>query len=484
MKVVFPTCCGVDVHKTFVVATIITTPADSLQPHYQKKRFSTFNSDLNRFADWLLEHNCLDVCMESTGKYWIPVFNILETHMHVVLTHPKYVKAIKGKKTDKRDAKWIANLFRFDIVKASFIPPADIRALRELSRYRLRLSYMRSAEKNRFQNSMTISRIRIDCVLTDPFGKTASSIMDYLLSDVPFDETECAKLIHGRVKASNEEIFDSIRGFEILSEQRFKMSHAKQHMELLSSYIDDIETELFRLSRSYDKVIKRISGIVGFTERSALFVISETGADMGVFESAKHLCSWAGLTPANNESANKKKSTRCSKAGQYLKTLLIQCALAAVKSKKNPYYAIKYKRLAKRRGRKKAVIAIARMMLTGIYHMILNNEEWKTDDYDAVIYPTKPNKVALTLVKVIQFLGKEGYEPETFNLDEFARARGASDLELKVVKAYFELDPDIRKMLMEHFKTELTDNNDHPKTPEELESQYPVEEEGSGLGAG
>ena len=171
-------------------------------------------------------------------------------------------------------------------------------------------------------------------LVTDPFGKTASSIMDYLLSDVPFDETECAKLIHGRVKASNEEIFDSIRGFEILSEQRFKMSHAKQHMELLSSYMDDIETELFRLSRSYDEVIKRISGIVGFTERSALFVISEIGADMGVFESAKHLCSWAGLTPANNESANKKKSTRCSKAGQYLKPLLIQCALAAVKSKK------------------------------------------------------------------------------------------------------------------------------------------------------
>lgn len=142
---------------------------------------------------------------------------------------------------------------------------------------------------------MTISRIRIDCVLTDPFGKTASSIMDYLLSDVPFDETECAKLIHGRVKASNEEIFDGIRGFEILSEQRFKMSHAKQHMELLSSYMDDIETELFRLSRSHDKIIKRISGIVGFTERSALFVISETGADMGVFESAKHLCSWPDL---------------------------------------------------------------------------------------------------------------------------------------------------------------------------------------------
>ena len=415
MKVTYQTCCGVDVHKSFLVATIVKTTG-GIEPSYQKKRFSTFNNSILEFKQWLINNNCHDVCMESTGKYWIPVFNILETHMHVVLTHPKYVKAIKGKKTDKRDAKWIANLFRFDIVKASFIPPADIRALRELSRYRLKFSYMRSAEKNRFQNSMTISRIRIDCVLTDPFGKTASSIMDYLLSDVPFDETECAKLMHGRVKASNEEIFDSIRGFEILSEQRFKMSHAKQHMELLSSYMDEIETELFSLSRPYDEVIKRISRIAGFTERSALFVISEFGADMGVFESDKHLCSWAGLTPANNESANKKKSTRCSKAGQYLKPLLIQCALAAVKSRKNPYYAIKYNRLAKRRGRKKAIIAIARMMLTSIYHVILNNEEWKPDDYEAIIHPSKPEKVALTLDNVIQFLGEQGADPETLKL--------------------------------------------------------------------
>ena len=219
--------------------------------------------------------------------------------------------------------------------------------------------------------------------------------MNYLLSDVPFDEKECAKLIHGGIKVSNEEIFDSIRGFEILSEQRFKMSHAKQHMELPSSYMDEIETELFRLSRPYDEVIKRISRIAGFTERSALFVISEIGATPGVFESDKHLCSWAGcLTPANNESANKKKSTRCSKTGQYLKPLLIQCALAAVKSRKNPYYAIKYNRLAKRRGRKKAIIAIARMMLTSIYHMILNNEELENEMI------TKPSSIHQNLKKL------------------------------------------------------------------------------------
>lgn len=140
-------CAGLDVHKKTIVAAVCMTDPVTLEAAYKVKSFSTNNSQIAAMRDWLLSYNCHDVCMESTGKYWIPVFNILETHMHVVLTHPKYVKAIKGKKTDKRDAKWIANLFRFDIVKASFIPPADIRALRELSRYRLRLSYMRSAEK-------------------------------------------------------------------------------------------------------------------------------------------------------------------------------------------------------------------------------------------------------------------------------------------------------------------------------------------------
>ncbi len=154
----------------------------TLETKYSVKVFNSANSDIAALRDWLLAQDCHDVCMESTGKYWIPVFNILEPHMYVCLTHPKYVKAIKGKKTDKRDAKWIADLFRFDIVKASFFPPLpDIRALRELSRYRLKLSYMRSAEKNRYQNSMTISRIRIDCIFTDPFRKSASWTICFLI---------------------------------------------------------------------------------------------------------------------------------------------------------------------------------------------------------------------------------------------------------------------------------------------------------------
>ena len=415
-EVVHLICAGLDVHKKSVAAAVCTTDPVTLEAHYRVKVFNTSNSDIAALRDWLLAQDCHDVCMESTGKYWIPIFNILESHMHVVLTHPKYVKAIKGKKTDKRDAKWIANLFRFDIVKASFIPPADIRALRELSRYRLKLSYMRTAEKNRYQNSMAISRIRLDCVLADPFGKTASSIMGYLLSGQAFDEAHCLSLVHGCVKASDGDILGSVRGFHLLAEQRFKLEHSKAHMDFISQSVSDIEFELFQMSRPYDAQIKHIATIVGITELSALLILSEIGADMAVFESDRHLCSWAGLTPANNESANKKKSTRCSKAGQYLKPLLIQCALAAVKSKKEPYFAIKYQRLAKRRGKKKAIIAIARMMLTSIYHMLINNEDFHPDDYEAIVNPPKQKPLVLNLENALQFLREQGADPQTLNL--------------------------------------------------------------------
>ena len=415
-EVIHPKCAGLDVHKKSVVAAVCTSDPVTLTASYKTKVFKTTNSDIVSLRGWLPAQDCHDVCMESTGKYWIPIFNILETHMQAVLTHPKYVKAIKGKKTDKRDAKWIASLFRFDIVKASFIPPPDIRALRELSRYRLKLSYMRTAEKNRYQNSMTISRIRIDCVLTDPFGLSATRIMDCLLSDEPFNEEKCRSLIDRRVKASKDEVMDAVHGYHILEEQKFKMTYAKAHMDFINKSIDEIEAELFLRSRQYDVQIKRIATIPGITELSALFILSEIGADMSVFESDRHLCSWAGLTPANNESANKKKSTRCSKAGQYLKPLLIQCALAAVKSKKEPYFAIKYERIAKRRGKKKAVIAIARMMLSSIYHMLSENKDFHPCDYEAIVNPPKQKRVVLTLANTLQFLREQGADPETLKL--------------------------------------------------------------------
>ena len=410
MKIVYPVCCGVDVHKNVIVATIAITDKSNIT-HYVVESFSTINVGLYRFRAWLLEHRCFNVCMESTGKYWIPVFNILEeSDINVLLTHPKYVRAIKGKKTDKKDSKWIADLFKFDMVRSSFIPPKDIRALRELGRYRYKLVCMLSSEKNRYQNCMTVSNIGLASVLSDPFGKSATDIMRYVLTSDVFDEQHCKTLIHKTAKKKTELILASIRGSRIESDQRFKMNEAAAHIDYLRQAVLRTEVELYtRIQPHYNFVEHLSNQLPGISQLSAALIISEIGVDMSVFESDKHLASWAGLAPANNESAGKKKSVRISKAGQFLKPLLVQCALAAVKSNKQPYFATKYQKIKKRRDHKKAIIAIARMMLTCIYHMIQTGEVFNPSDYESFDKPVQ-RKVELTDENAIAFLVAQGYD--------------------------------------------------------------------------
>ena len=182
LKIVYKICCGIDVHKTFVVACIASTNDKGITS-YESHRFSTYTRGLKTLLQWLLNRNCKDVCMESTGKYWIPVYNILENDCSIVLAHPKYVKAIRGKKTDKKDAKWIADLFKHDLVVGSFMPPADIRQLRDLMRYRFKLTCFQSSEKNRLQNCLTVSNIQLGNVVSDTFGKSAQAILDKLLEN-------------------------------------------------------------------------------------------------------------------------------------------------------------------------------------------------------------------------------------------------------------------------------------------------------------
>ena len=408
MRLVYPICCGVDVHKKTIVATVAATDKNNVTS-YITETFSTLNSDLIRFRAWLSEHGCRHVCMESTGKYWIPVFNILEDHVHVVLTHPKYVRAIKGKKTDKKDSKWIAYLFKHDAVRNSFIPPKEVRAMRELARYRFKLVAMRTSEKNRYQNAMTVSNIALANVLSDPFGKTASGIMNHVLSSSVFDEEHCKTLIQKSAKKKTELILESVRGCNIESDQCFKMNEAKAHMDYLNQTILKTEAELYVRMRPHYDTISHVSTVPGMSELSTALLLSETGFDMQVFESAKHFVSWAGLVPADNESAGKKKSVRISGAGQFLKPLLVQCALAAIKDKKNPYFAVKYQRIKKRRGHKKAIIAIARMMLTCIYNMMLTGEAFNPSDYEETKSP-KPQKQYLNDETAIAYLAAQGYD--------------------------------------------------------------------------
>ena len=411
MKVVFPTCCGVDVHKSFLVATIIKTPKDSLQPSYQKKRFSTFNSDLNQFADWLHEKDCLDVCMESTGKYWVPVFNILEKRgIRVVIANPKWVKAVKGNKDDTKDSKWIGDLFRIGLVKSSFIPNKDIRILRELTRYRYKLTSMKSSEKNRFQNAFTVCNVALDSVVSDMFGKSATAITDYLTSDEDFDPQYCVSLLHRSLKKKADDVLASIEGYEITLEQKYRIGIVRDHLHYIEKLIERVDLCINAMVEKYDGAISLLCTIPGIDRSSAITVISEIGVDMAQFGSSKRLCCWAGLTPGNNESAGKKKSVRISRAGVYLKPALVQVAHAAVKDKLNPYYALKYERIAKRRGKKRAIIAIARMILTAIYSMLSTGEIWNPVDLFKVDIPEhlKEQQLQKAVKQAVRFLEAQG----------------------------------------------------------------------------
>ena len=408
MRIVRPICCGADIHKDLIAATIATTIQDGITEYIQSS-FSSQNFDLVRLKAWLIEHHCFEIAMESTGKYWIPVFNVLEGEIKVFVVHPKYTKAIKGKKTDKKDSKWIADLFKHDLLKFSFIPPKEIRELRELSRYRIKLIAMRSSERNRYQNSMTISNIGLASILSDPFGKSSRAVMKEVIRSSSVTEERISKLLERNAKKKVKEVLQSLVGSHIESDQRLKMNIASQHMDQIDSHVRRLETEMAIRCIPYATLINLLLDIPGISYLSAMTIIAEIGTDMSVFETSKQLSCWAGLAPANNESANKKKSVRISKAGSYLKPLLVQCALAAINSKSNPYYRIKYNRIKKRRGHKKAIIAIARMILVNIYHILSTGEVYSPCDMEQIINP-KPVKKVMTIQNAIVFLQSQGFD--------------------------------------------------------------------------
>jgi len=403
-KIVYPICCGIDVHKSFVVACIAKTDATLVTTYSNPKRFSTFTGDLRRLAKWLADNNCKDVCMESTGKYWIPVWNILEPTCNLVLSHPKYLKAIKGKKTDKRDAKWIADMFKHDLLNGSFIPPAEIRQLRDLCRYHTKLTSYTTGEKNRAQNCLTVSNIKLDDVFSDVFGKSASAITARLLeNNEPFD---VSPFVHKGCKKTIEEIQAAVDGI-ICANQAEKLRIIRSHMDSLALCKANLESEILSVAEKFLPQINLVSTVPGIQSFSAVSVIGEIGADMSVFETSRHLCSWAGLAPQNDNSAGKKKTTRVSRAGVYLKPILVQCANAAIKSNKHPEVRNRYNAIKKRRGHKKAIIAIARMLLTAIYNILKKNEPYNAELYRQSDKP--PVQREVTVEQAIFILQRQGY---------------------------------------------------------------------------
>ena len=315
-KIVYKICCGIDVHKTFVVACIASTNDKGITS-YESLRFSTYTSGLKTLLQWLLNWNCKDVCMESTDKYQIPVYNILENDCSIVLAHPKYVKAIRRKKTDKKEAKWIADLFKHNLVVCSFMPPVDIRQLRDLMRYRSKLTCFQSSEKNRLHNCLMVSNIQLGNVVSNTFGKSAQSaqaIPDKLLENPADTSFNLEPLVYKSLKKKLPELRDAIDGY-ITLEQVGKLKLIKAHYESLESRKAELEELILALAAPYQQELAILQTAPGIrNDFTAIGIISEIGSNMEAFSSTKHLCSWACLTPTNNESAGKKKSVQFSKA--------------------------------------------------------------------------------------------------------------------------------------------------------------------------
>ncbi len=383
MEVIYSKVCGVDVHKTFIVAVICDST--STTPTYIRKRFSTFNNSLIQFRNWLIENDCQNVCMESTGKYYIPVYNALEGHIsNVVVANPKWVKCIKGEKDDNKDAKWIADLFKLGIVRSSFIPTKDFRILREFLRYKYKLTCMKSSEKNRYTNALTVGNCKVDMVFSDIFGKSSQSILNIILNNDTFSDNDIINCISKKCKSSNEDILSSVNGIDFTHEQKLRITFVKDHIDYLDNQIDKLNEIIDILIAPYESYISLLCTIPGINRNCAISILSEIGTDMRQFKSHCRLTSWAGLAPGCNESAGKKKSVKISKAGVYLKPYLVEVAHSAVKDKINPYYANKYNKIVKRRGKKRSIIAIARKILVAIYHMFSTGEVWKPTDLASV----------------------------------------------------------------------------------------------------
>lgn len=366
MQVIHPTCAGIDVHKRDVKVCLVTRDASG-QRRQEVRTYRTMTKDLLAMRDWLQDHGCRVVALESTGVYWKPLFNLLEGDFEVLLVNPGHIKQVPGRKTDVKDCEWIAELLEHGLLNGSFIPPIEIRDLRDLTRYRRKLVEMRASEVNRLQKILETANIKLASVASDVMGVSGRAILNALLSGERNPE-RLAELSRGRLRQKKDELTAALEG-------RFRPHHAQlltcilAHIEFLDESITECETQIEALCRPFAEEIERLDSMTGMDKRAAQDLIAEIGVDMHPFLSHKHLCSWAHVCPGNNESAGKRKSGRIGEGNKWLRAILIECAHAAGRTK-DTYLSSQYARFAWRKGKKYAAVVVAHSILEAAYFIL------------------------------------------------------------------------------------------------------------------
>lgn len=369
MDKVYERCCGIDVHKRIMVCCFKNGNEQVI------REFSTDTDNLRKLTSWLLDNDCQIVAMESTASYWKPLYNILElSGLEAMVVNARHMKAVPGRKTDVKDAEWIADLLQHGLLRASYIPDREQRELREVSRYRKSLVDERARELNRLQKMLEGGNIKISNFVSDINGKSSRRIIDAVIKGNKLDEEQLKELLHGSMHSKIPNILKASEG--ILSPiQRELLVNIIDHIDDMSRRIESINKLMNDYLGKYQKAIEKLDEIPGIGKDSAETILAEIGLDMERFPSAAHLSSWAGVSPGNNESAGKKRSGKTTKGNKTLKTTLVQCAKTAVKKKGTFYYA-QYQRLVVRRGKNRATVAVAHSILISIYHMLKENKPY------------------------------------------------------------------------------------------------------------
>ena len=376
MDKVYDKCCGIDVHKKLIVACF--RQGNKQEIH----EFGATTRELLELADWLKEGNCEMVAMESTASYWKPLYNILESsELKAIVVNAHHMKAVPGRKTDVKDAEWIADLLQHGLLRASYIPAKDQRELRELVRYRKSLVGERGRELNRLQKMLEGANIKLSGTVSDINGKSARSILEYLLTGASIDSKKYDEMYEQRViahnlKASKEQIIDDLNGV-MTPLQRRMMKELLAHLDELNVHIKNLDDEIDNFMKPEEKgAVSVIEEVTGIGHTSAQAIVSVIGTDMSRFPTDGHISSWAGLCPGNNESAGKRKSGKIRKGNALLRSTLVTCAHAATRNKKSYFYA-QFMRISAHRGKKRAYVAVAHSMLVAIYHILKDGVVFK-----------------------------------------------------------------------------------------------------------
>lgn len=395
MQDLLEVCCGLDVHKEVVVACLLKGSLGT-EPVEEIREFSTLLTGLESLKQWLQENECWDIAMESTGVYWFPIYNVLEAisddnaKVNIIVANPHHMKNVPGKKTDVKDSRWIAGLLRAGLLAPSYIPPRDIRELRDWTRYRRTLVQEMTGHKNRIEKQLQACGFKLSTVLTDIFGLTGMAIIKHLASVGYIAPEKVLPLLRGTTRNKLDVVQQAVNGRLSIHDCRF-LSMLVHNYEQCMVEIAAVEKEIAECSKKYEAALVLLETIPGISRLSATTIVSEIGIDLHMFPSAAHLCSWAGMVPGDNMSAGKKKVTHLRKGNPYVKNVICQCAWAATKSKKN-YLREWFWKLSKRRGTKKAVIALGHKLLIIIYHMLMTGEVYDENRYAEIQIRTEEAK--------------------------------------------------------------------------------------------